>query len=153
MNTSVINTSEADSYLVLYEDWLDLDDEKKVEYIRRASIYIQTQWTCADVVWEDDPDTVEVESVDIPDEVKEAAAYYAYADFKSVLYGSPTDDEVFVGNLRSQKDKVGSLSAETTYFRGGSKSPSGTHKRLGYPDSLMNLHCLRNSSNILLVRV
>lgn len=141
MNTTVITPAESDVYLAAYQDWLDLDDATKEAHIAKGSVYAQTQWTCADVVWEDDPDTAEVEVIDIPDSVKEAVAYYAYIDFHGILYGDPTTIPDQHGNLRGLMDKVGDLATEVQYFQGGSLSGSGTQSHTGYPDALMGVHC------------
>ena len=154
MNFETITIEEADTFLEQFSDWIDLDDDVKTVHIRKASVYAQTQWVCSDVVWEDDPDTDDTETVDIPDEVKEAVAYYAYANFSGNLFGDPSvTEEPTRGHLKSTRDKVGSLSTEKSYYQSGAYSSAGTKSTLGYPDSLMRVYCVNSSTEIKLVRV
>ena len=142
MNKAVITPDEADIFLAGYDTWLALAAEVKRRHIARASVYAQTQWTCTSVVWVDDPDTAEDE-IDIPAVVKEAVAFYAYADSQNNLFGNVVTADEPRGNLRSLKSSIGDLSDEVTYFKGGVTTPSGTMKSLGYPDSLMESLCTR----------
>ena len=146
MNTTVITPEESDVFLAAYEDWLALDPTVQEAHIAKGSVYAQTQWTCADVVWEDDPDTEEVEEVDIPALVKEAVAYYAYIDFHGNLYGDPAAVADKHGNLRATMDKVGDLQTEVEYFQGGSFSGSGTQSHTGYADALMGEYCVSSGT-------
>ena len=150
MNTAVINVSESNTTLAQFSDWLALPDSSKKFHITRASVYAQTYYSCTDIVWEDDPDTVEVEAVNIPDEVKEAVAYFAYADFKGNLYGDPATADEYYGKLRSKKEQLGDLLEETSWYRGGATSPNGVAKSLGYPHTLMSIYCTLASSTALL---
>jgi hypothetical protein len=142
MNTAVITDSEADVLLASFTDWSTLTEAQKLSFIRRASIFAQVAWTCSSVVWEGDDE-------DIPDEVKEAVAYYAYADFKSNLFGDITSTGSSHGNLQMSRDKLGDLETERTYFKGGQDLASGFKSILGYPDSLMKIYCTRYTSSLL----
>jgi hypothetical protein len=153
MNTTVISAADSDTFLAQFTSWTALDDEVKEFYIARACVYAQTKYTCADVVWEDDPDTDDVEVVSIPDEVKEAIAYFAYADSQSNLFGNPAVVDETKGKLRSHKEQLGDLLEEKSWYRGGETSPSGVARSLGYPHTLMSVHCTLNSSSVTLVRV
>lgn len=142
MNITVITTGESDTFLAQYVDWLVLTAPDKAAHIAKASVYAQTQWTCVDdVVWEDDPDTVDVEIVDIPDEIKEAVAYYAYADYHGNLYGDPSSTEEKHGGLRSNMEKVGDLATEVQYFQGGTQTETGNRSVTGYANALMGVYC------------
>lgn len=142
MNYAIITPEQSDVYLARFADWIALDDPTKVEHISRASVYVQTQWSCVDtVVFEDDPDTDEVEEVAIPDEIMKATAEYAYVDFQGNLYGDPATDEDPHGNLRSQSDQVGDLKTEISWYKGGAQSSYGTDANTGFPDSLMSTYC------------
>ena len=147
MNTTAITISDANGYLALYSDWLALSDSAKLRHIAKASAYAQTQWTCvAAVVWEGTPA--------IPDEIKEAIAYYAYADFYGKLFGSPSVDEERHGGLRSTMSKVGELIDEIQYFQGGAQTATGNKSSIGYPDALMRLYCeITGVGSISLIRV
>lgn len=146
MNTAIISIAEADAYLSAYTLWTALTDPEKTHHLTQACVYVQTQWVCEDVVYEDDPDTTEVEVVSIPDEVKEAVAYYAYANSQGTLYGDPAVLDVKRGNLRSERKTLDKMTKEVSYFRGGSLYPFGTTSALGYPDSLMSVHGVSKDS-------
>ena len=150
MNTAVITVAESNTTLAQFSNWLVLPDSSKTFHITRASVYAQTYYTCTDIVWEDDPDTVEVEVVDIPNEVKEAVAYFAYADFNGNLYGDPATANEYKGKLRSKKEQLGDMLEETSWYRGGVSTPNGVAKSLGYPHTLMSLYCTLGADTSLL---
>ncbi len=141
MNRVVVTPAEADTYLAMYPDWLDLDTPVKESHISKASVYAQTVWTCEDVDW----DTPE-------DPLKEAVSYYAYSDSQGNLYGDPATHEELRGKLRSIKNKVGSLSEEQSWYRGGTTAPAKLQQALAYPDQLMGLYCERVNVVTTLVR-
>jgi len=148
VNTTVITVDEADDYLAQKAAWLELSDAVKTSHIVKGSVYAQTQWTCVDdVVWEGTPD--------IPDELKEAVAYYAYADSQGVLYGDPSSPVDRHGGLREVTSRVGELSDSVAYFQGGTQSGSGNMSVTGYADALMRTNCslVSSSSSVGLVRV
>lgn len=147
MNTTAITVEESNTYLSMYTTWLNLNEQAKKAFIARGSVYAQTQWTCVDdVVWEGTPA--------IPDEIKEAVAYYAYADYNGKLYGDPANPEERRGGLRATVAKVGDLMDEVQYFQGGSQTGVGNMSSTGYADSLMRVHCEKSSAgSISLVRV
>lgn len=137
MNKEIITPTEADIYLSAYADWTDLSDPLKVIHISKGSVYAQLQWECVDVDWDD--------TINIPDNIKEAVAYYAYANFGDQLYGDPTEVSE-VGQLNKKLVKVGSVTTSKSYFRGkdiiyGAASP------FGYPDSLMRISCTEVTSS------
>jgi hypothetical protein len=155
MNLVVITPTESDTYLSRFDDWLALDTAAKEAYIARASAYAQAQWTCVDsVVWEDAPDTTEVEAIAIPSVIKEAVAHYAYIDFHENLFGDPTTVEAPHGNLKGVTSKIGALTEQIEYFQGGAQSSIGTMSHTGYPDMLMSVYCeLSDAGSRTLVRV
>jgi len=137
MNKAIITPAESDAYLAVYADWLALDNTIKEQHIEKASVYVQTQWTCIDVDWDDTPT--------IPDNIKEATAYYAYADFKGTLYGDP-GDTTEPGQLRSKLVTAGSVTVAKGYYK-GSNNIYGSAAPFGYPDSLMELSCTSASGS------
>lgn len=149
MNTTVITVAEADVFLGQQAAWLGLDNAAKKAFIARGCVYAQTQWTCVDeVVWEG-------AEMDIPDELKEAVAYYAYADSGGNLYGDPASPEARHGGLRSVSSKLGELADETQYFQGGAQTGVGNMSATGYADALMKVYCelAATSGSVPLVRV
>jgi hypothetical protein len=138
MNKAIITPAEADVFLALEEDWLVLDNATKVAHIERASVYVQTQWVCA-FDWDDTPN--------IPEVVKEAVAWYAYSEFKGVLYGS-SDASTF--DVVEKSVKAGSVTVSKKFNAAGGKY--GPASQLGYPDALMKSECSRVSSVSELIR-
>jgi hypothetical protein len=142
MNTAVITPAESDSFLSDKTSWLALSEAEKEGHIAKASVYAQTQWTCSEeVVWEDDSATEEVEEEAIPDLIKEAVAWYAYASSKNNLFGDPANDDPAKGNLRLERKKLGELEKSVEYYQGGAQKGIGTARHTGYPDALMQVYC------------
>lgn len=139
MRFDIITPLESDTYLAEYSDWLGLTDAVKESHIGRASVYVQTGWTCADIDWDDD------ETIEEP--VKMAVAFYAYASLHNNLFGDITEGGT-TGRIRSEYEKVGSLSSGREYFMGMPLRETA----LGYPDSLMSPYCIKNSASITLTR-
>ena len=137
MNKAIITPAESDVYLAAYLDWIALDDTTKTLHIEKASVYVQTQWVCVDVDWDDD--------LTIPDNVKEATAYYAYADFQGTLYGDP-GDPTQPGQLSGKLVTAGSVTVSKSYFK-GSNSIYGSASPFGYPDTLMAVSCESATAN------
>lgn len=140
MRKDIITPAEADVFLAAYADWLALTpDSVKEAHIAKASVYVQTSWTCVDIDWSDD--------LTIPEDVKEAVAYYAYADMHSVLYGDVTTSRD-VGDLQMKSVRAGDVTVAKAYFKGiGSVSKMGTNSPLGYPNSLMGTYCTANCAS------
>lgn len=143
MNTAVITVDEANGFLSQFPTWLALDDAAKTHHISRASVYAQTHYTCDDIVWEDP-------GKDIPAEANEAVAYFAYADSQGNLYGDPATVDEYTGKVRSKKEQLGDMLEETSWYRGGVSSPSGAARSLGYPHTLMSVHCTLAANDALM---
>ena len=142
MNKAIITPVEADIILAQFADWVALSNALKTSHIAKASVYVQTQWTCVDVDWAD--------SALIPADIKEAVAYYAAADMHGNLFGdfSSADDR---GRIKRERSKVGSLEEEFEYS--GSVPLYATRRSLGYPDVLMESLCTRKLGEVTLIRV
>jgi len=134
----LITKTESNTYLTEFFGWSSLPDATKDLHIKKASLFVQTNWICSEVDWSD--------STTIPDDVKEATAYYAYASYSSNLFGSVTSEDG--GTIKKKSNKVGSL-ADSVEYRGS--SPGGAKNSTGYPDSLMKVSgCTATSSSNLL---
>jgi len=142
MNKAIITPTEADVILVQFADWIALSNALKTSHIAKASVYVQTQWTCVDVDW--------AISADIADDIKEAVAYYAMADMANTLFGDVTsaDDR---GKIKRERSKVGSLEEEFEYS--GATPTYSTRRSFGYPDVLMESLCTRKLGEVTLIRV
>ena len=139
MRKDIITVAEADVLLSLYQEWLSLTPLQREKHISKASVYVQTQWTCVDIDWDDD--------LTIGDDIREAIAYYAYADAAGVLYGDVTASRD-VGDLQMKSIKTGEVTVAKAYFKGiGSINKTGTQSPLGYPNSLMGAHCSANCAS------
>lgn len=143
MNKAVITPTEADVFLAQFSDWLALTNSQKLVHLAKASVYVQTQWTCVDVDWTD--------SLLIPADIKEATAYYAIADMGGNLFGDPSSTTMDRGKIKRERSKVGSLEEEFEYS--GSTPSISTKRLLGYPDVLMETLCTKKSGEISLTRV
>lgn len=142
MNTAIITPSEADTFLAQYSIWDDLPTLDKTFYIYRASVYVQTHWVCVDeVVWETSDD----ETINIPDEIKEAVAYFAYADSQSNLFGDVTTEDEKRGTLKALELEASDLRKRVEYYSGSSYP--GALFALGYPSSLMSVYCKKGGVN------
>lgn len=143
MNKTVITPAEADVLLAQFADWVALSDALKLSHIAKASIYAQTQWTCVDVDWTD--------SDLVPDDIKEAVAYYAAADMHGNLFGDISSLDSDKGKIKKERSKVGSMEEEFEYS--GSVPLYATRRSLGYPDVLMESLCTKKSGEVTLTRV
>lgn len=143
LNKEVITPAEADSYLSDKDDWLDLVDSVKENRIARASVYLQTNWTCENIDWSD--------SSTIPEIVKESCAYYAYADFRGNLFSELSSDGTPLGRITELTKDLDGLLTTTKYSdKTGSVSPNP----LSYPDALMGTECKEVfSGSVELIRV
>jgi hypothetical protein len=121
----LITIAEADATLSQRPDWLALTDEEKSEHIARASVYVQTSWRCEDIEW-----------TDLPQDIKDAVAWYAYADTQDALYA---DSEA---QVKKQKDELGSLKSDTEWYQRTMISSSSEH--LKFPDAIMSAYCFSN---------
>ena len=145
MRKDIITPVEADVFLAQYLSWTALTNDQKLYYIGRASVYVQLAWTCADVDWADD--------TTITDNMREAIAYYAFADSAGNLYGDVAVADEFKGSIKHEKYKLDTLALENAWYARNAAKPSGSHSSLGYPNSLMEVACTFNSSVTELVRV
>lgn len=133
MKTDLITPAESTLLLSVYADWADLTDDEKKLYIKHSSYYVQSTWNCVDIDWYDDST--------IPEEVKEAIAYYAYADFKGKLFGLVTTEKDTEGKIKSIFEKVGEIAEKTEYY--STLKSKGTLAPFGYPDMIMSAYCYR----------
>lgn len=134
--TPIITIQEADAYLAAYPDWLALTNEEKDSHIYNASLYVQTNWTCVDVDWED--------TANIPEEIKHATALYALADSQGNLYGDAAAADS--RNTTREMIKAGAVTLDTYYTTTG-KAQVGIESSFGLPDELMGLHCTATSGS------
>ena len=136
LNKVIITPTEADVFLALEAAWLLLTDPIKTDHIAKASVYMQTKWTCSAVDWDDD--------TTITDEQKEACAYYALADSNGNLYYDPTDTPSGSGNVIEETKKAGSLQKTVKYSDNNLEESSNL---LQYPNTLMGVECASASSS------
>jgi len=137
MNYAIITPTEADTTLAIYSNWVSLENDTKLAYIRKASVYIQTKWTCAEVDYEGT----------IPDEIKEACAYYAYANFSNNLFNDVNAKDVAKGTLKSERKVADVVEKEQSWYPGTANSKPSP---LSYPNTLMAIHCTVTTSNDLI---
>jgi|LGVE01.1.fsa_nt_gb hypothetical protein len=135
LNKAIITVVEADTTLALEAAWLLLTDTVKESHIAKASVYIQTVWECTDIDWSDDST--------IPEEVKEACAYFALADSNGNLYADPKDEVTGKGLISEETDKVGSLASTVKYCC--DKGVVDNYDLLQYPNALMGVWCNASS--------
>ncbi len=147
MITSIITVAEADTYLAAFPDWLALDVSVKEAHISNASLYIQTKWSCAvagvAIDW--------TNTLNIPDEIKHACAWYALADSSGNLYGDVQTADPGTGKLTGKSVKAGSVTV-TKSFSSGSVAISGSASSHGLPDDLMSIYCTKLSEGATLLR-
>lgn len=134
LNKALITVEEADSILSLESDWLALSTETKEKHIERASYYIQLNWTCSEIDWN--------ESTTITDDVKSACSYYALADYYENLYSSVSVKET--GKIIEESDSVGSLKSTIKYDSGLNKDLTDP---LQFPNALMGFDCTKKSGS------
>lgn len=133
MIRNIITIEEADTYLALEADWLELDDPAKTNNISRASVYVQTKWVCNDIDY-DDEDT-------IPEVVKEACAWYALANSRNLLYPDMQPSDRDGGFLTEKTIGAGALKKTIKFSEDGNPA-----QVLSYPDDLMGTVCSVASS-------
>jgi len=126
--TNLITISESDTYNALSSDWVALADPIKTAHIFNASVYMQANWACTDVEW-DDTSTLD-------DDLKRCCSYYADADRIGVL-SAPVATTVKHGNITEETKKLGTLLKTTKWAEGGSTSGDP----LESINSLMSLYC------------
>lgn len=144
LNKTIITAAEADAILALETEWLALTDPVKEYHIALASVYMQTQWTCTSVDWDDD--------TTISEELEEACAYYALASANGNLYADAKAENVAKGMVKEETSKLGSLSDSIKYC---CNSGNQTLSPLMYPDTLMGTECslVRGLGSVKLTRV
>lgn len=127
INRAIITAAESQVILSNEAEWLALTDTVQEYHISRASVYIQTRWTCDEIDYDDD--------TTITDEVKEACAYYALADLNGTLLDSSVSDDT-VGKVIEESKKVGSLTKTIKWADNNEQK-----HYLSYPDMLMEIGC------------
>jgi len=135
LNKAIITPAEADVILATETDWLALTDPVKEAHIAKASVYMQTRFTCSEIDWSDD--------TTFTTEIQEACAYFALASSNGNLYPDPkaTPDEK--GNVIEETDKVGSLQSTVKYSE--TMNVTTSYDLLNYPNSLMGVDCFASS--------
>jgi len=136
LNKAVITPAEADVFLALYPLWLALTDPVKEGHIAKASVHMQTKWSCLGVGWDVDP-------LVLSDDLAEACAYYSLASFKGNLYPDPGVTSSGVGLVVEESDAIGTLKTSKKYS--DTKSVQTASAMLIYPDALMATACTRLS--------
>ncbi len=134
LNRAIITPAESQVILAAESDWIALTDSVQEQHIEKGSVYVQTQWTCVDVDWDDD--------TTISQEIKDAVAYYSLADFRGTLYDSTAPSETDLGKISEESSAVGSLKKTIKYCC--DEAPSTNP--LQYPDSLMRIECTSYTS-------
>lgn len=134
LNKVIITPTEADVTLALESDWLLLTDPVKTDHIAKASVYVQTNWSCSEITWSD--------ATTIGADIKEAVAYYALADFRGNLYPESSDLDDTQGFLTEETKVMGPMKKTLKY-----DTSKGTDEiyHLQYPDALMAPYCNRIS--------
>lgn len=130
MNRSIITAEESALYLSFSTEWVALDDDTMERHISLACVYMQSEWQCDGLDWND--------STAIPDEMKEACAYYALASFSGNLYTSADETVEQKGNIIEETDVLGPLESTLKYSDSGVASKSSV---LQYPNTLMSIYC------------
>ena len=140
--TPIITALESDVFLALYSTWLDLSDAVKDAHIYNASLYIQTQYDCLKVDGEDIDWT---DTSTIPDEIKNACALYAMADFAENLFGDVATADT--RKTTSELVKAGAVTVEEEFASSGTNE-SGLSSSFVKPDLLMSFYCTKSSGSI-----
>lgn len=102
---------EADTYLALKEDWLDLDEEVKLDALLWGRYFIDANFDC----------TIDMDA--IAEEVKYANSLLAYDYF--------IQGDLFFDNQRSVKQTkvvAGKVESEKTYFTQSKDGPASYSK-------------------------
>jgi len=122
--------TEADDYLALHEDWLDLDEEVKNDALLSARFYIDTNFDCV------------IDYSAISDEVKFANSLLAYDYF---IQGDLFFDNK--KNVKSKKVDADGVISEKDYGYATADQPNSLSKVIGV------LKAVCNHSKSSLVRV
>lgn len=127
---ALITPAQADATLASESDWKDLATPEKTNHIAFASTYVQLNWYCTGIDWSDE--------TTIPDEVKEAVAYYALANSRGTLFEDTNPQTERSGDVQEKTSQLGGLKSTVKYFE-SSESEEGYP--LQYPDALMDFYC------------
>jgi len=118
---SYATAAEADVFLALKEDWLDLDDEVKEDALLWGRYYIDANFDCV------------VDYSAISDEVKYANTLLAYDYF---IQGDLFFDNK--KNVKSKKVKAGPVTTETDYGYSKSDQPNSLSKVIAILKTVCN---------------
>ncbi len=136
LKTPYATIQEADIYLSENDAWLDLDNSAKNNHLINGRYYIDSNYTCTELV-NGDP---------IPEEYVYANALLAEADLAKGLY---TVDKTVNSPVVKKMVKAGEVESETTYA--GSRSTSLSMNSVDpYPaiTSILNEFCsLKNKQS------
>ena len=133
--TPLITIAEADAFNALSPDWLLLTDPAKDAHIFNASVYMQAEWVCADVEW-DDPTTLD-------EDVKRCCGYFADADRIGVLT-APIAVTAKTGNVTEETRKLGTMLKTTKWAESGLASGNP----LESINKLMGLYCTAKAGQL-----
>lgn len=135
LEKAVITAAESQTILALESDWIALDDSVQEIHIGYGSVYAQTGWSCIDSTT-----GLEMDWTDAPDDVKEAVAYFALANFRGVLYPNVnTQAALTEQNIIEVTKKLGTMQKTVKYSPPGADYPDP----LSYPRILMDSLCTK----------
>ena len=118
---SYATAAEADAYLPLKEDWLDLDDDVKDDALLWARYFIDVNFDCV----------VDYSAID--DEVKYATSLLAYDYF---IQGDLFFDNK--KNVKSKKVVAGKVETETDYGYARTEQPNSLSKVIAILKTVCN---------------
>ena len=137
----LITVAEADVFNALSSEWLILDASEKEGYIFNSSVYMQLNWDCEDVEWDD------AETLD--EDLKKACAYFAEADRLCVLFDEMIKEDVH-GKKTMHRQKVEGLEETIQWSMFGQKVNGNP---LDSVNAIMKLYCVNSKNTTELIRV
>jgi hypothetical protein len=127
--TALITITESDAYNTLSADWVVLSDALKTAHIFNASVYMQANWSCANVTWSD--------TSTLDDDLKRACAYYADADRLGVLTDAIAVTEKH-GRIIEETGKLGSMGKTVKWADSGALTSGNPLQSI---DTMVKLYC------------
>lgn len=137
---SLITPSESDVFNVLSPVWIALTDPEKEAFIFNSSVYMQLNWDCESVEW-DDPSTLD-------NDLKKACAFFAEADRIGVLFDEMKKEDVH-GKKTMFKEKLEGLEEITQWSMFG-QAVNGNP--LDSVNAIMKMYCTSISNSTTLIR-
>ncbi len=133
--TPLITKAESDTYNALSSDWLALTDAVKDIHIFNASVYMQNNWSCTDVEWDD--------TTTLDDDLKRACAYYADADRIGVL-NTAVSAVAPKGMMTEETKKLGTMLKTVKWAETGNVSGNP----LASIDAIMKVYCVSQTGRL-----